>query len=110
MREPKREVLRCSFCRKSQDEVSKLISSPSDYPRAYICDECIQVCKSILEDVGAPPSVPADREGLACHPMAPQLLDNVEQWILAESEGRDPAQFVDLTRQMARAMMGLDPA
>jgi ATP-dependent Clp protease ATP-binding subunit ClpX len=27
-----------------------LISSPSDYPRAYICDECIAVCNSILED------------------------------------------------------------
>jgi ATP-dependent Clp protease ATP-binding subunit ClpX len=44
------EALRCSFCHKSQDVVGKLISSPSDYPRAYICDECIAVCNSILED------------------------------------------------------------
>ena len=44
------EPLRCSFCHKSQDIVGKLISSPSDYPRAYICDECIAVCNSILED------------------------------------------------------------
>jgi ATP-dependent Clp protease ATP-binding subunit ClpX len=44
------ETLRCSFCHKSQDVVGKLISSPSDYPRAYICDECIAVCNSILED------------------------------------------------------------
>ena len=44
------EPLRCSFCHKSQDVVGKLISSPSDYPRAYICDECIAVCNSILED------------------------------------------------------------
>src|SRR5216683_600687 len=43
-------VLRCSFCRKSQDVVAKLISSPNDYPRAYICDECVAVCNSILED------------------------------------------------------------
>ena len=43
-------LLRCSFCHKSQDVVGKLISSPSDYPRAYICDECIAVCNSILED------------------------------------------------------------
>jgi ATP-dependent Clp protease ATP-binding subunit ClpX len=40
------DTLRCSFCHKSQDVVGKLISSPSDYPRAYICDEC----NSILED------------------------------------------------------------
>src|SRR5690348_1126317 len=44
------ENLRCSFCHKSQDAVAKLISSPSDYPRAYICDECVAVCNSILED------------------------------------------------------------
>ena len=44
------EVLRCSFCHKSQDAVAKLISSPTDYPRAYICDECVGVCNSILED------------------------------------------------------------
>src|SRR4029077_18624567 len=43
-------MLRCSFCHKSQDAVAKLISSPSDYPRAYICDECVADCNSILED------------------------------------------------------------
>src|SRR5438093_1344217 len=51
-------MLRCSFCHKSQDAVAKLISSPSDYPRAYICDECVAVCNSILEDdkAATPPS------------------------------------------------------
>ncbi|MDQ6679137.1 MAG: ATP-dependent Clp protease ATP-binding subunit ClpX [Acidobacteriota bacterium] len=54
------DTLRCSFCHKSQDVVGKLISSPSDYPRAYICDECIAVCNSILEDdkPDQPSSVP----------------------------------------------------
>jgi len=56
------ESLRCSFCHKSQDAVAKLISSPSDYPRAYICDECVAVCNSILEDdrtEAAPGAAPA---------------------------------------------------
>ncbi len=44
------DSLRCSFCHKTQDTVAKLISSPSDYPRAYICDECVGVCNSILDD------------------------------------------------------------
>ena len=48
------ETLRCSFCHKTQDAVGKLISSPSDYPRAYICDECVAVCNSILEEDRAP--------------------------------------------------------
>jgi ATP-dependent Clp protease ATP-binding subunit ClpX len=63
------ESLRCSFCHKSQDAVAKLISSPSDYPRAYICDECVSVCNSILDDdktdvpaAGAPPQLPKPAE------------------------------------------------
>ncbi len=44
------EALRCSFCHKTQEQVEKLISSPSDYPRAYICDECVAVCRQILEE------------------------------------------------------------
>jgi ATP-dependent Clp protease ATP-binding subunit ClpX len=59
------EALRCSFCHKSQDAVAKLISSPSDYPRAYICDECVAVCNSILEDDrgGADAAHPATAAG-----------------------------------------------
>jgi ATP-dependent protease Clp ATPase subunit len=41
-------MLRCSFCHKSRDAVTKLISSPSDYAQALICDECVAVCKSII--------------------------------------------------------------
>ena len=53
--------LRCSFCHKRQDQVEKLIASPSEYPRAYICDECIRVSYMILEDdradqVSGPPA------------------------------------------------------
>jgi len=49
------DTLRCSFCHKSQDDVKKLISSPDDSPRAYICDECIELCHSILEGELNPP-------------------------------------------------------
>lgn len=44
------ETLRCSFCHKDQEIVGKLISTPGDYPKSYICDECVAVCNSILED------------------------------------------------------------
>ena len=44
------DVVRCSFCHKRQELVGKLISSPSDWPRAYICNECVAVCYSIIED------------------------------------------------------------
>ena len=44
-------LLMCSFCHKSQDAVAKLIGSPRYDPiRVYICEECVAVCNSILED------------------------------------------------------------
>jgi ATP-dependent protease Clp ATPase subunit len=35
----------CSFCKKDQDQVRKLIAGPS----VYICDECVDLCNDILE-------------------------------------------------------------
>jgi ATP-dependent Clp protease ATP-binding subunit ClpX len=58
------EPLRCSFCHKSQDVVGKLISAPSHYPEARICDECIAVCNSILEDDRIVPGTTYSREVL----------------------------------------------
>jgi ATP-dependent Clp protease ATP-binding subunit ClpX len=40
------EMLRCSFCGKSQNEVKKLIAGPS----VYICNECIDICNEIIND------------------------------------------------------------
>ncbi len=42
--------LRCSFCRKSQDVVTRLIATPGDYPKSYICDECVLICNAILDE------------------------------------------------------------
>ena len=44
------EGLRCSFCHKPQDAVKKLIASPGEHARAYICEECVAVCNTMLED------------------------------------------------------------
>ena len=41
---------RCSFCNKSQDAVKKLISSRSEQPRIFICNECVTACNTILEE------------------------------------------------------------
>jgi ATP-dependent Clp protease ATP-binding subunit ClpX len=39
-------VLFCSFCGKNQNEVRKLVAGPA----AYICDECIELCRCIVEE------------------------------------------------------------
>ena len=38
---------KCSFCGKDQDEVSKLVSGPD----VFICDECIELCNEIVQDL-----------------------------------------------------------
>ena len=45
----------CSFCHRSQDDVAYLVASPTDYPRAYICDECVEFCHSILGESRSEP-------------------------------------------------------
>ena len=44
--EAREELLRCSFCSKSQNEVPKLIAGPA----VYICNECVDTCQEILAD------------------------------------------------------------
>jgi hypothetical protein len=40
------EVLRCSFCNKSQRDVAKLIAGPA----VYICNECLEICNQIVAE------------------------------------------------------------
>ena len=40
------DLLKCSFCGKTQKQVKKLIAGPG----VYICDECIDLCNEIIED------------------------------------------------------------
>ncbi len=46
------QILRCSFCGRGQDEVTKLISGPS----VFICDECVGLCVKILGDEAPAPA------------------------------------------------------
>ena len=46
-----RPPLYCSFCRKDQDSVAKLIAGPG----IYICDGCVRTCNRILAGKPAPP-------------------------------------------------------
>jgi ATP-dependent Clp protease ATP-binding subunit ClpX len=40
------DLLKCSFCGKSQKQVKRLIAGPG----VYICDECIDLCNEIIEE------------------------------------------------------------
>jgi len=52
-------TLECSFCRKTEDQVAKLVAGPA----VYICDECVAVASKIMEG-SAPTDARARRPAL----------------------------------------------
>ena len=63
--------LRCSFCGKSQDEVERMIIGPG----VNICNECITLCSSLLDEDGAESALPCaieDREASFTLSFAPE--------------------------------------
>ncbi|MBP8696580.1 MAG: ATP-dependent Clp protease ATP-binding subunit ClpX [Syntrophobacterales bacterium] len=51
-------ILFCSFCGKTQNEVKKLVAGPS----AYICDECIELCRAIIQEEAEVQSIDESRK------------------------------------------------
>jgi len=76
------EPLRCSFCHKTQEQVEKLISSPSEYPRSYICNECVVVCQQILEDEKREQASPANRR----LPRPPEIKAFLDGYVIGQDK------------------------
>ena len=55
-----RGVLFCSFCGKAQDEVKKLVAGPA----AFICDECVELCKCIVDEDNAAAPAEGSKRGI----------------------------------------------
>jgi ATP-dependent protease Clp ATPase subunit len=105
--------LRCSFCGTSQNDAEKLISSPSGTPRVFICDECVASCAAVIQDdklqSQAPRAEDVD-EGkpshpLLRHPLASDLMQAVERWILEQSLGNDGLLAMAEVRRIATEML-----
>ena len=78
------ESLRCSFCHKAQETVGKLISSPGESPRSYICDECVTVCNSILEEDRA--EVPASSPHQLPKPQ--EIKEFLDQYVIGQEKSK----------------------
>ena len=78
------ESLRCSFCHKAQETVGKLISSPGESPRSYICDECVTVCNSILEEDRA--EVPASSPHQL--PKQQEIKEFLDQYVIGQEKSK----------------------
>ena len=78
-----RKSVRCSFCGKHQEQVARIIAGPG----AYICNECVHLCMSILDDTYDPeeqagPDIPD------VIPTPREIRDVLDQYIIGQEDAK----------------------
>ena len=74
------DLLKCSFCGKSQKQVQKLIAGPG----VYICTECIELCNEIIEEeLGE--AAEADETVL---PTPQEIFDHLESFVIGQEAAK----------------------
>ena len=73
----------CSFCGKHQEQVSRIIAGP----RAYICNECVHLCMSILEDAEERPQV-FGQDTPDIIPTPKEIHKVLDQYIIGQEEAK----------------------
>ena len=72
--------LKCSFCSKTQDQVKRLIAGPG----VYICDECVELCKEIIEEDYVAPKAYEDAE----IPKPAQIVDALNEYVIGQDKAK----------------------
>ncbi len=74
------DLLKCSFCGKTQKQVKKLIAGPG----VYICDECIELCNEIIiEELSEATSL-----GLAELPKPQEIFEFLDQYVIGQDRAK----------------------
>src|ERR1700742_4263282 len=81
------DLLKCSFCGKSQKQVKKLIAGPG----VYICDECIDLCNEIIEEELAE----AGDVKLDELPKPAEIHDFLDQYVIGQAEAKRTLAVAD---------------
>ncbi|WP_137686271.1 ATP-dependent Clp protease ATP-binding subunit ClpX [Thermosporothrix hazakensis] len=78
-----RTTYRCSFCGKSQDQVQRLIAGPGG---VYICDECIDLCREIIEEEQATVSKPRLQTGKI--PTPKKIYEQLSNYVIGQERAK----------------------
>ncbi len=78
-----RTTYRCSFCGKSQDQVQRLIAGPGG---VYICDECIDLCREIIEEEQATVAKPRLQTGKM--PAPKKMYEQLSQYVIGQDRAK----------------------
>jgi ATP-dependent Clp protease ATP-binding subunit ClpX len=74
---------RCSFCNKGQEEVRRLIAGPN---QVYICDECVQLCREIIEE--EEPAAPRAEPSFNGIPTPRELYERLNQYVIGQDRAK----------------------
>lgn len=74
------ETVRCSFCGKAQEEVRKLVAGPG----VYICDECIELCKEIIDEEFSEDTI----HELLEVPKPQELLKTLNEYVIGQDRAK----------------------
>ncbi|HEC24049.1 MAG TPA: ATP-dependent Clp protease ATP-binding subunit ClpX [Chloroflexi bacterium] len=75
---------RCSFCRRPQGEVRRLISGPDG---VFICDECVDLCREILEEED--PRFPGEDDFLSQPIPSPQsIFEHLNEYVVGQERAK----------------------
>jgi ATP-dependent Clp protease ATP-binding subunit ClpX len=74
---------RCSFCNKGQEEVRRLIAGPN---QVYICDECVQLCREIIDE--EEPQPPRTQPGVTRIPTPKKLYEQLNQYVVGQDRAK----------------------
>ncbi|MFL5759745.1 MAG: ATP-dependent Clp protease ATP-binding subunit ClpX [Thermomicrobiales bacterium] len=74
---------RCSFCNKGQEEVRRLIAGPN---QVYICDECVQLCREIIEEEEPVPA--RAQPSLTRIPTPRKLYEQLNQYVIGQDRAK----------------------
>ena len=75
--------VRCSFCGKHQEQVNRIIAGPG----AYICNECVHLCMSILDDT-YDPEEPFSPDIPDVIPTPREIRDVLDQYIIGQEDAK----------------------
>src|SRR5690242_16153281 len=78
-----RATYRCSFCGKSQDQVQRLLAGPGG---VYICDECIDLCREIIEEEQATVAKPRLQAGKI--PSPKKIYEQLSHYVIGQERAK----------------------
>ncbi|MDA2915555.1 ATP-dependent Clp protease ATP-binding subunit ClpX [Nitrospinae bacterium AH_259_B05_G02_I21] len=74
------DILRCSFCGKTQDDVKKLIAGPT----VYICNECVELCGEIVTEEATQAQAAEDRQLLKPR----EIKQTLDEYVIGQEKAK----------------------